>query len=64
MKKKIINSLLSIFEYKGTSLYTNRDIYNIIKYKHNKLLKAKMLWDNMPPKGGTTIFIRRNVVIF
>jgi polyphosphate kinase 2 (PPK2 family) len=51
-EKKLINSLLSIFEYKGTSLYTDKEVYN----KDNCLLRAKLLWDNIPCKGNTTIF--------
>ncbi|MFR1710330.1 MAG: hypothetical protein ACLSV2_15705 [Clostridium sp.] len=50
-EKKLINSLLSIFEYKETSLYTDKEIYS-----GNKLLNAKMLWDSIPCKGKTTIF--------
>ena len=53
-EKKLINSLLSIFEYKGTSLYTDKEVYNTDK--DNCLLRAKLLWDNIPCKGNTTIF--------
>lgn len=53
-EKKLINSLLSIFEYKGTSLYTDKEVYNT--EKDNRLLRAKLLWDNIPCKGNTTIF--------
>ena len=48
--------MVSIYEYKGTQLYTNKEVYNTKKDKDNRLLKAKLLWNNIPCKGNTTIF--------
>ena len=61
-EKKLINSLLSIFEYKGTSLYTDKEVYNT--EKDNRLLRAKLLWDNIPCKGNTIIFYTKNAMTY